>query len=265
MNEIEEYIKKNLKIVGESEIRKELAAKGYNPEDYNYMFTKVNSNKSRLIYYGVIFGVLLFALLLRFIFLDVSQVPTGKVISNEEIYLPSYKNYSSDPADWIDDSILDIDSATQGEAVLEGNSLKYLSEEYFSAFTYDGYYQGEYFIDKIENRIEITNQLNSSDGVAQIMIVNRLEGNKSTTLIFVDEDWKNKIVPNNIWWGIHFDNSKVFDYSNEVAPGIYLDEIDDSNRFVQGFNVHFGGVAVGDITQQKIDSQETNVTYVRVS
>lgn len=264
MNEIEKYIKESMKSTDEASIKRELAAKGYNPEDYNYMFQKVSSKNVRLIYYSVVFGILVVALLLRFFLVDFSQPPQGPVLSQEEIYIPQLKDYSQNPKDWIENRTLSLEQATQGKGVLEGDSLKYLSSEYFSAFTYDGYYQGEYFTRKIEGKIEITNELNSEDGIPQIMIVNRLEGNNSKVLIFVDEDWKKKVVPNNIWWGINFENNKIFDYSNEIAPGIYLDEIDDSNRFIEGFNVHFGGVAVGDITQQKIDNQEINVTYVRV-
>lgn len=268
MDEIEKYIKYSLKKNSPEDVRKELASKGYNPEDYDYVFNKISlEKKRRIIYRGILLTILLLAILVRLLILnpiiDESNI-TEKVYSDEPIFLPKIISYSTDPKDWIENNTISVEASTNGTGVLTSESVQYLTEDLFSEFIFDGYYQGEYFKKGIEGKIEITNNFDPDDGILQILLVNKLEDNISKVLIFLDEDWRRKIVPTSIWWGINYENNKMFNFNNEISRGVYLDTIDDSDRFVEGFNVHFGGVAVGDITQNKIDNDEANVTFVRI-
>jgi hypothetical protein len=186
-----------------------------------------------------------------------------KVITGERM------TYSSDPKDWIDDnSVIDIPAATNGSGYADSSSLQYIDGSIATAFTYDGYYQGKYFTDSYSANgttfIEVSSRLNPNDGIPQIIVIEKIDKENDTVIamIFVDEDWKKQIVPTYIRWGINFEMNKIFDYSYSPRTGVYMDKIDDSGRFDNDFNAHFGGIAVGDITQDKIDRDELNVTYV---
>ena len=273
MEEIEKYIRENLK--GKKDIpgiKQNLASQGYNPEDYDALFSEVlDEKKGRKKYYLLLAIIVIVAVLLRFFLINpITENATGPVKSAEALYTGIGPKFSTDPKEWVTKDSLDIVAATNGSAQLYSDSLQYLQGSIATAFTYSGAYHGKSFSwNYTENNmtfIEITNKLNSTDGIPQAIIVEKLDQvtGESEALIFVDEDWKSKIVPTYIWWGANFENSRIFDFSHEIIPGIYMDSVNDSSRFASNFNLHQGGVAIGDITQEKIDSGSNDTTYVMI-
>lgn len=267
MNEIEKYIKDNYAKSGEAELRKELVSQGYRPEDFEGYFENMKKSKSSRATFYIVLGIILLVAILVKLFIVNPMPQTG--IIKDKVITESIQKYSSDPKDWITkDSILDVPAATNGSGYVDSSTLQYMDGSVNTAFTYDGYYQGKYFTNSYSEEgktlIEITGRLNTTDGIPQIIVVEKInkDNNSVKAMIFVDEDWKKQIVPTYVRWGINFEKNKMFDYSNSPKQGIYMDVIDDSARFNNNFNVHFGGIAIGDITQEKIDRDELNVTYV---
>ncbi len=74
-------------------------------------------------------------------------------------------------------------------------------------------------------------------------------------MIFVDEDFKQKIGDVNVLWGVEYQNIQQFNYE-QITPGIYFTQIeDDMSRFtfVDDQPVQkIGGVIVGNVDAQDI-------------
>jgi hypothetical protein len=268
MDKIEKYIRENHGKIKNEELRKELVSQGYRPDDFQNIFDTIQKEKaSRKRFYIILAIILIAAIAIRYLVINPFVLNTNTDITKVSKDIV----YSSDPKDWIDkNSRIDVTAAANGTAYKDSDSMQYQDGDVITAFTYDGYYQGipfeESYVNNSITYIEVTDSLNASDGVPQIMIVEKINKKNKTVaaMIFVDEDWKQKIVPTIIRWGTNFENNKIFDFSYSPRKGIYMDKIDDSERFDENFNVHFGGIAVGDITQKKIDARDNNMTYVRV-
>ncbi|MBN2881578.1 hypothetical protein JXM83_06035 [Candidatus Woesearchaeota archaeon] len=271
MTDLGKYIQEKLKTTSPEEIRKDLISQGFMPDQFESFFSS-SPKKSifgnlhgRKLYYFLLIAILVFALLLRFFIINPS-ISDKDVLTNGEGLIIGFP----DEKPLIDDNVLSVSTATEGQGFFNGNSLDIAFDDVLTTFTFDGYYHGIYFessyVDNTTNEtlIEITNNFNLTDGIPQIFITEFIENSSVVAKIYVDEDWREKIVPNYIWWGVGFSNKKIFDYSNEISPGIYVDSVNDSSRFTNNYNLHLGGLAVGDITQEKIDSDSSDVTYVRV-
>ena len=267
MDEIKKYIKQELKNRNAEDIKRELVSKGYTPEQFeNYFNSSSGKFFSRKTYYVVLGLILILTLIFRLVFVNINIESANNI---EQINYSEEIEYSPNPENWFkeDNVSLDIVEATAGKGLLVGDSLQYVDSSIGTSFSYDGFYQGNYF-EKYYSKnnvslIEFTYNLDPNDGIPQIIIFPKIINNELYEVIFVDEDWKEKIVPNYIWWGTQYQKNKIFSYDYQVKEGIYMQEILD-DRFDKNFNVHYGGLLVGDLTQQKIDNQNNNITFVRI-
>ena len=87
--------------------------------------------------------------------------------------------------------------------------------------------------------------------------------------IFVDEDWKNKLLVTNILWGTNLKDKSTlklrpFDFSTKYK-GIYIDKITDN---VDWFKTNSnGGIFVGEIdfsTLKIQDQKELDATFIYI-
>ncbi|TKJ17378.1 hypothetical protein CEE44_02485 [Candidatus Woesearchaeota archaeon B3_Woes] len=193
------------------------------------------------------------------------------------ITLPKKIVYSKDPQDWIEEegitNIIDVKHATEGNGYFNTNNQQYKYLQVNTAFGYDGFYKGAFFKNKYidssnQLHIEITPNLNPNDGILQGIIVEKFENGKPISYIFLDEDWRKQFNDNiNIVWGQTYQNFKKFEF-NQISTGVYMDKVeDDSDRFFEDFNIHVGGVLVGDLKvfgENISQIEEENVTLIAI-
>ncbi len=171
--------------------------------------------------------------------------------------LPKKTTYSKNPQDWVETKIniriIDVEQVTEGRGYFNTNNQQYKFLSINTAFGYDGIYKGELFKNQYLDysdivRIEITPNLIPNDGILQGLIVEKFEDEKLVAYIFLDEDWKKQFGDSiNIAWGSEYQNFKKFEFQ-QISIGVYMDKVeDDLDRFSEDFNIHQGGVMVGDI------------------
>lgn len=188
------------------------------------------------------------------------------------VSIPPAVVYSDDPATWIEakpdgKNMVSVDKVTQGEGEFEDS--KTVLEDVI-AINYDGLYDGEYFrgtryFDDDGNvLLRITDEMVPNDGILDGIILEREEGESLKAFIFVDEDWKTEFGNLNIAWGRSYEHFKEYQF-NEVSPGVYMDSIDDDkNRFEYDYRISYGGIAVGDFTQEDVSEwNEEGLTVMR--
>jgi hypothetical protein len=170
---------------------------------------------------------------------------------------------------------ISLTKATQGSSDFSGNRLEYFEKGSITAFFYHGLYKGEDFdyeyihpdfynlstskltpgqIDELRQKykvIEITQNLKPEDGIMQAFIVAKKDTKGFRFYIYVDEDFKRLLGSSNIVYGEDFLDrdtliERPFDFS-EVSPGIYMDKIEDYNKWYDSEPIT-GGIAVGDIS-----------------
>ena len=168
--------------------------------------------------------------------------------------------YSDDPKTWIEDTkegikIINVDKVTKGTGYVNFNGLQYDNGVIKTVFSSEGWYKGQYFKTQIQDEnnkvlMRISEKMNISDGVIEGFIIEKIEDNKPKLYVFVDNDWKNKISNTKIYWGKRYEHEKIFDFSNRISNGIYLNVVEDDNeRFSQDYTLHEGGIWVGDIKE----------------
>tara|TARA_Y100000310_G_C20679711_1_gene815174 strand:+ start:1116 stop:1736 length:621 start_codon:yes stop_codon:yes gene_type:complete len=173
---------------------------------------------------------------------------------------PVSREYSPDPATWIESnggvSSIDVSRATRGKGYLDTNGLQYETDEIGTVFTLEGWYGGEYFKNEYVDEngrvlMRITEHMKPGDGIPEGFILEKIENNKPTIHIFLDNDWRKKIAKTAIYWGVAYENEEPFDFSEDIR-GIYHNTVeDDAERFQNNFNLHSGGVWVGNLKEDE--------------
>ncbi len=170
--------------------------------------------------------------------------------------------YSDEPKDWVEkiDSqtrVIDILEVSKGQAYDSGINLRLWLNGTETAFDYEGYYQGNYFTKQYAENgnvlMRVGSDLKPGDGVIDGLVIERVVDGKYQVFIFLDSDWKNKIGYANIVWGSDYQNARPFVFSNEISPGIFMDQIDDDpSRFGLNGRVSYSGIIVGGIAQEEV-------------
>jgi len=181
------------------------------------------------------------------------------------------EGYSDDPKKWLEKNgrviEVSVDKATKGEGYLDVNGQQYRSENVNTMFRYEGYYKGSRFVDvfnTINNQalMRITKDLQPSDGIIDGFIVVRIENDVPIFNIFIDNDWKNRVVPTNILHGVENKIEKL--NFEELRPGIFYAKFITDEGFFDDFQFHLGSIMVGDFTQEKIDNENNDITMMVV-
>ncbi|MFH2028840.1 MAG: hypothetical protein ABIJ08_06890, partial [Nanoarchaeota archaeon] len=96
-------------------------------------------------------------------------------------------------------------------------------------------------------------------------IVEDIVDNEVRATLFIDEDFKEKIVPLNIIWGATYTNIKSFEY-NVVKKGVYMDTIvDERSRFNEDYSMSKGGVILGNLDLENVNNEDiSDVIFVRI-
>ena len=165
--------------------------------------------------------------------------------------------YSDDPATWVDKKPggikeVSVDKVTEGDGYIDPIGQQYETTEIATAFSYEGWYKGEYFRrEHVANGkviIRINQEMNPNDGVIEGYIVEKIKDSKPIAYVFLDKDWKDKVQNTKIYWGKKYQNEKEFNFSQEISDGIFMNEIeDDIDRFENNYALHNGGIWVGDL------------------
>ena len=183
------------------------------------------------------------------------------------------KKYSDNPRKWIESNgnvmSIDIESATANAGYLDSIGLQYNDREISTAFRYSGFYKGNYFDDSYSDEngkvlMRISKDMNPNDGVIEGFIIERIKDGNPIVYAFVDEDWKKNIGRTYIRYGRSFEKKKIFAF-NEISNGIYMDSFEDSaSRFIEDYSLHLGGVIIGDVSDEKIDNGDTDITLMKI-
>ena len=187
--------------------------------------------------------------------------------------------YSNDPKTWVDEEqgikIISTDKVTKGKGYFDYTSEQYKDINSFieTAFSYNGIYKGNgFFKEKYHILIggmgllvmDITPEFNSTDGILQGIIIERIQNDVPEAFIFLDEDWKKDFSELYIVWGAKYQNEKKFEF-NQIDEGVYMDHVlDDKNRFTSDSykGVTHGGIIVGDLSREQIQSDNLNGTII---
>ncbi|MFA6088884.1 MAG: hypothetical protein WC755_03395 [Candidatus Woesearchaeota archaeon] len=173
-------------------------------------------------------------------------------------------------------NIIDVSYITSDKSHVEASSQYYDIPEsnFHTLFSLDGYYKGVYFKEEIvdtedKSLMKLSREMNPNDGAIDGFIVQRInevDKRNISTFIFVDEDWKRTIFNTKIFYGSKYNKSADFIF-NEIKKGIYVTEIsDDPLRYTEDYAISSGGIAVGDLTSEIIQSGNVeNSTFMRLS
>jgi len=181
--------------------------------------------------------------------------------------------YSENPDDWISTSKdgyrIDVNKVTGNRGYSSGTDIQINDGIIQTGFSHEGWFHDVYFTNEFSNTtdtiLRVSPIMDPDDGIIDVYIVEDIIEGNPKTMIFVDEDWKNRIKPTNIVWGATYSNFRSFQYTM-VKPGIYMDTIqDERSRFNEDFTASRGGVAVGNLTLENIQTEETsNLVFVRI-
>jgi len=190
--------------------------------------------------------------------------------------------YSDDPKTWVegrkDTRKINTDKVTKGKGYFDDSSEQYkdINSYIDTAFGYEGIYKGngffkeQYYLragEMSELVMEITPNFNSTDGVLQGIIIERIENDVPEAFIFLDEDWRKEFSELYIVWGANYENEKKFEF-NMVEVGVYMDHVlDDKSRFTEESysGVTYGGIIVGDLTREDIQNGNTDGTIIMLT
>lgn len=178
--------------------------------------------------------------------------------------------YSDNPKKWLEKKNggiieINVDKVTKGEGYLDVNGQQYRSSDISTVFRYEGFYNGEPFFDTYkdtENRVfmRITNNIQPSDGIIDGFIVVMIENDKPIFNIFIDNDWKNRVVPTNIMYGLE-NKIERLDFE-EIREGIFYAKFEIDEGFFDNFKFHTEAVLVGDFSQKKIENEDNDITMM---
>ncbi|MBI2139480.1 hypothetical protein HYU14_01040 [Candidatus Woesearchaeota archaeon] len=179
------------------------------------------------------------------------------------LFYPKKPYYSDDPKDWVEDKgkgvrEINVDKATGGAGYVDFNGLQYETGTIGTVFAYDGWYHGSYFreeyadLDDGKVLMRISPQMKPYDGIIEGFMVEKVIDEKPYVYIFLDEDWRKSVFNTTVFWGKFHQSDKEFNFSFEASKGIYMDWVeDDMERFENGYNIHDGGVWVGEIREDR--------------
>ena len=106
--------------------------------------------------------------------------------------------------------------------------------------------------------------MSPANGIIEGFIVETFEDGIPVAHIFLDEDWKRQLGDTYIYWGASFGQSRQFHFTASEG-GIYADAItDEPERFEKAYKLHRGGIIVGDVTPQKLEQEDTNITIIKL-
>ncbi|MCK5594085.1 MAG: hypothetical protein KAI18_02475 [Candidatus Aenigmarchaeota archaeon] len=160
--------------------------------------------------------------------------------------------------------------------ITEGNgyddnaaSMQYDDGRYKILFEHIGILNGYTFLNEVtfmndENEtsvlLRITPDMDPKDSIAEIYIVPTINNEVLDINIYLDEDFRKMMGNNtNIIWGSTYQNFKVYDFSIEHKPGIYVDTVYDNNteRFLSGgsndANIFVGDATLADAQTQNME------------
>ncbi len=186
----------------------------------------------------------------------------------------SAQEYSEEPADWIeinqDVVTVNVTEATEGASYIDEAGGQQWHDGFIDTVfgfdaLYSGHYFNEYYIEGNQVLMRIGPNLEPGNGVVEATMFEKIEDNKVTTYIFLDQDWKDLVGQTNIVWGQDYEYFREFVFS-EMSKGIYMDKVEDSRaRFSEDFYRHEGGVTVGNFTKKHIEDAITEgLTVVRI-
>jgi len=174
---------------------------------------------------------------------------------------PKGQYYTDDPVDWVEPvdvttKEINVDKASKGQAFDNDRNIYFYINGTTTSFGYEGYYKGNYFTRHYPREapflIRVNPEITPNDGVIEGYLVERFINDTYQVFVFLDNDWKQEIPDTNIVWGKDYVFARSFDFSNQISPGIYMDEIlDDPRRFGLNHRVSYSAILVGDITQEE--------------
>jgi hypothetical protein len=189
--------------------------------------------------------------------------------AQEPVELPKYPQT---PQGWVQDAHLvkkiNIDYVTEGRGYVDGVGQQVRLKDISTVFNTRGYYQGNLFYNnytlKEKTYMKIGPNMIPSDGIIEAYIVFDIINKTPTYRIFVDEDWKKRVQPTNIWWGFDHSNQKEFEF-NEIKRGIYMDTVyDDPSSFSEDYKITYNKLFVGDMTEIKLTASDEKMTFLVV-
>ena len=223
-------------------------------------------NKNINFIFGIISIILIFVLIFNY-----SKTPIEK---KEE--------FTEDPSQMInqiDEDTIEIDITT----ITDEKSKTYNmdreqiyaiegDENEVTTFALQGVYQGDVFSSTFfQNEtpmMRISKQLIPNNGIIEGYIVQRIENEVTkdiSSYIFVDEDWREALPNTQVLWGDAYQYNKEYEF-NSIAEGVYMMKIkDDPERFIEGFLISIGGIAVGNILPEDVANDNiVNRTFMRL-
>ena len=184
------------------------------------------------------------------------------------------KIYSDDPKKWIDTKgnvrIIDVEEATAGAGYIDSQGQQYNDKDISTAFKLSGFYKGNFFEESYADEngkvlMKIAKDMKPFDNIIEGFIIEKIKDGKPVVNVFLDEDWKKTIGATSIRFGRNFEKRKTFEFKS-IASGIYMDEFeDDSSRFLEDYSIHFGGIIAGDVSDEKINNGDTDITLIKFS
>lgn len=182
------------------------------------------------------------------------------------------KRYSDNPKAWVESKgnikVIDVESATSGAGSLDFFGEQYNDKNITTAFRYSGFYHGKYFEEEFIDedskvKMRINNGMKPNDGIIEGFIIEKIKDGKPIVYVFVDEDWKKKLGRTYIRHGMNFEHNKIFTYK-QISDGVYMDTFEDApERFMEDYTIHFGGVIVGDVSKEKVDNGDEDITLMK--
>lgn len=144
-------------------------------------------------------------------------------------------------------------------------SMQYNDGIYRTKFGHTGILKGYMFLNEVisltENNetiilLRITPDMDPKDGIPEAYIVPTIKDDIMEINVFVDEDFRTAMGGNtNIIWGSTYQNFKVYNFSIEHEPGIYVDTVYDNDTERFRTNGNDANIFVGDATLADAQSQ----------
>ena len=166
-------------------------------------------------------------------------------------------------------SIIDIETETDSRATPQGtDAIDYSDGKYLTQFVLIGLYNGTVFFDQmVDDRYRVLMQFsynpNPDDGVIEGCFMPEIVGDEFVVSVYVDEDFRKRFPDANLIWGSYYENTRKFDYSEEIIEGVYVDTIVDSHleRFHVGYEGPDANVYVGSADAEDAKNAELENNY----
>ncbi len=172
-------------------------------------------------------------------------------------------SYFSNPKNWIVEeptySRVDVPAASGQRATYDNERgiISYHDGRVFTAFQsyglYKGIFFGTYAVDEGVAIVEIGPNMDPTNGIMEIFIMEKFEGETPWIYIFVDQEWVTAMPETQIVWGPNYEQELTARFI-PLKDGIFYFKIEDqTDRFIPpadgGVWQQKGGVLVGNITR----------------